>query len=104
MGDRTRSYKLNTMKRSLLFLFLLPLAIKSQILTPVKWSFSQTMTSDNNYDLKFKATIDKTWHIYSQYIGDNGPVPTKFTFQPNTDVEFQGKTEEPKGHEEHDPN
>lgn len=104
MGDRARSHKLNNMKRIFLFFLLLPLAIFSQILTPVKWSFSQVMTSDNNYDLKFKATIDKTWHIYSQHIGDNGPVPTKFTFQANPDVELLGKTEEPKGHEEHDPN
>jgi thiol:disulfide interchange protein len=92
------------MKKYFLFLFCLPLAITCQILTPVKWNFSSTKTSDNNYDLKFKATIDKTWHIYSQYIEDNGPVPTKFTFLPNSDVELIGKTEEPKGHEEHDPN
>ncbi len=104
MGDRTRSHKLNTMKRSLLFLLLLPFLISSQILTPVKWSFSQNKISDNNYELKFTAKIDKTWHIYSQYIEDNGPVPTKFTFQTNPDVTLEGKTFEPKGHEEYDPN
>jgi thiol:disulfide interchange protein len=96
--------QVKTMKRSFLLLLVLPFLTSGQILTPVKWSFSQVMTSDNNYDLKFKATIDKTWHIYSQYIGDNGPVPTKFTFQPNAEVDFIGKTDEPKGHEEHDPN
>jgi thiol:disulfide interchange protein len=95
---------MNFMKKIFLIVILLPFFLVGQILTPVKWSFSQTKTSDNNYDLKFKATIDKTWHIYSQYIADNGPVPTKFTFLPNPDVTFEGKTFEPKGHEEHDPN
>ncbi len=92
------------MKKFFLILFLLPFALLSQILTPVKWNFSSTKISDNNYELKFKATIDKTWHIYSQYIADNGPVPTKITFLPNKDFELVGKSEEPKGHEEFDPN
>jgi thiol:disulfide interchange protein len=92
------------MKRTFLFFLLFPFLISAQILTPVKWSFSQAMTSDNNYELKFTAKIDKTWHIYSQNIGDNGPVPTKFTFQTNPDAELIGKPDEPKGHEEHDPN
>lgn len=92
------------MKKNILILLLLPFALLSQILTPVKWSFSSTKISDNNYELRFKATIDKTWHIYSQYIEDNGPVPTKITFLPNKDFELVGKSEEPKGHEEFDPN
>lgn len=92
------------MKKYFLILFLLPIVLLSQILTPVKWSFSSSKISDNNYELRFKATIDKTWHIYSQYIADNGPVPTKITFLPNKDFELVGKSEEPKGHEEFDPN
>ena len=92
------------MKKYFCIILFLPFVLASQILTPVKWSFSQTKISDNNYELKFTAKIDKTWHIYSQYIDDNGPVPTKFTFQPNPDVTFDGKVFEPKGHEEHDPN
>lgn len=92
------------MKKIFLILFFLPFVLAAQILSPVKWSFTQTKISDNNYELKFKATIDKTWHIYSQFIEDNGPVPTKFTFQPNADVTFDGKVYEPKGHEEFDPN
>ncbi len=105
MGHCSRSYKLKKfMKRYFLFLFLLPVVLSSQILTPVKWSFSQVQISDNVYELRSKATIDITWHIYSQFIEDNGPVPTKFTFQPNPDVTFDGKTSEPKGHEEFDPN
>ncbi len=92
------------MKKYFLILFLTPIALLSQILTPVKWSFSNTKISDNNYELRFKATIDKTWHIYSQYIADNGPVPTKISYLPNKDFELFGKSEEPKGHEEFDPN
>jgi thiol:disulfide interchange protein len=92
------------MKKYLVLLLVLPIALISQILTPVKWSFSSSKISDNNYELRFKATIDKTWHIYSQYIADNGPVPTKISYLPNKDFELVGKSEEPKGHEEFDPN
>lgn len=88
-----------------IFVFLLPVLVFSQIYTPVKWSFSQKKMADNSYELYFKATIEKGYHIYSQNLpGDVGPVPTLVSFTKNKDVELIGKTEEPKAHQEHDPN
>lgn len=87
------------------FVFLLPVILFSQIYTPVKWSFSQKKMTDNSYELYFKAIIEKGYHIYSQNLpGDVGPVPTLVSFTKNKDVELVGKTEEPKPHQEHDPN
>jgi len=76
----------------------------SQILKPVKWTFSSYKTSDSTANLYFKAAIDKGWHVYSQFIKGEGPVPTTFAFDKSHDVQFIGKPIEPKGIEEYDPN
>jgi len=66
-----------------------------QILTPVKWSFEAQKVAELEYDLIFTATIDKGWHVYSQYLeSDEGPIPTSFHFDENPHVEFVGKTKE----------
>jgi thiol:disulfide interchange protein len=61
---------------------------------PVKWAFEQKKTADSEYDLIFKATLDKDWHIYSQFLKGDGPVPTSFTFDKTDNVEFLGKVKE----------
>jgi thiol:disulfide interchange protein DsbD len=78
----------------------------SQILNPIKWTWQAEQTGKGEYKLIFTAKIDPKWHTYSQYIGDQGPVPTKFTFDDkNKDVKLIGKTTETGGkvHEGHDP-
>ncbi|MFH1319964.1 MAG: cytochrome c biogenesis protein CcdA [Bacteroidota bacterium] len=52
----------------------------SQILQPVKWSFDSKKINDNEAEIIFKAAIDDKWHLYSQFIGDGGPIPTSFHF------------------------
>ncbi len=74
----------------------------SQILNPVKWSFSTTKTSDSTAILYLKATIDKTWHLYSQNIPADGPIATSFSFQQSNDFQLIGKVAEPKATEEYD--
>ncbi len=98
------------MKKALSALFvlfiLLPAITSAQILVPVKWTWKAEPTAKGEYKLIFTAKIDPKWHTYSQYIGDNGPVPTKFTFDAkNKDVTLVGKTSEAGGkvHEGHDP-
>jgi len=76
----------------------------SQVLKPVKWTFSANKTTDSTANLYLKATIDKGWHVYSQYISGEGPVPTTFTFGKSKDYQLVGKVYEPKGVEEFDPN
>ena len=91
-----------------LFLFLLfatvsLASVNSQILDPVKWSTSIKKISETEFDLISKATIENKWHLYSQVVPDNGPLPTNLTFEENSAYKLVGKAKESKGHTVHDP-
>ncbi|MFH0864750.1 MAG: cytochrome c biogenesis protein CcdA, partial [Bacteroidota bacterium] len=86
----------------ILICFLLVSQAFSQILKPVKWSFFSEKTNDSTANLYLTATIDKGWHIYSQTIVGEGPVPTSFTFEKSSNYQLIGKVYEPKGIEEFD--
>lgn len=75
-------------------LTLVSLNAGAQILTPVKWSFSYEPINNTDGYLVLSANIDKGWHMYSQYIGDEGPVPTSFRFTPSKEYELKGKVKE----------
>ena len=55
----------------------------SQVFNPVKWETKVKKISDTEYDLVSIATIDSGWHLYSQNVPDNGPIPTGFSFTEN---------------------
>lgn len=69
----------------------------------VTWTFSQKKISADEYELIFKATIEPTWHLYSQIETPDGPLPTLFDFTKSKDYKLIGKTSEPKPHEEAEP-
>jgi thiol:disulfide interchange protein len=72
----------------------------SQILNPVKWSFESKKISDTEFDLVATAKLDKGWYIYTQHLtGDDGPIPTKFTFK--TTPQFQLVGDKPNEVSEH---
>jgi len=76
------------------------ITINAQIFKPVKWSTSVEKISDSEYYLVAKATIDKGWHLYSQNIPKDGPIPTAFTFNDSIkSFQLIGKPIEGKGHE-----
>ena len=83
--------------------FAFTVTVKAQIFEPVKWQTSVEKVSESEYDLVVTATIDEGWHLYSQSIPDDGPIPTTFSFK-NVESKYQliGKTIEGKGHEEFD--
>ncbi len=76
------------------------------ILEPVHWSFQAQKISEGEYDLVFKAVMDKPWTIYSQFLPEgDGPIPTTFIFEQNGNVELVGKaTEAGNKSEEYDQN
>jgi len=55
--------------------------VEAQILDPVKWTYWTEKINDTEYYLVFKAKIDKGFHLYSQHVGDGGPLPTEFIFE-----------------------
>jgi thiol:disulfide interchange protein DsbD len=65
-----------------------------QILNPVKWSWKAVPAGKDEYKLQFIATIDKGYHTYSQFQGNDGAVPTSFTYEPNKNVTLVGKSTE----------
>jgi len=75
-----------------------------QILDPVDWSFSKQDLGDNEFELQFTATIDPHWHVYSQFLEEDGPIPTSFSFKESKDFKLIGKVKEPKALEDYDPN
>jgi len=116
------------MKKTLLFINLILLFSTlsfSQILDPVKWSYDKKQLDENTVELTFSASIEKKWHLYSQEVPEGGPEKTSFYFYGFEGFEFIDKNvkileeesytrendidyivlfDEPKGHEENDPN
>jgi hypothetical protein len=79
---------------SISFFFLLAFSVKAQIYSPVSWTFDAEKTAENEYVLNFHADIEKGWVVYSQYITDEGPVPTGFFYESPSDLVLVGKNEE----------
>ncbi len=78
-------------------------SVQAQILDPVKWTTSVKKISDTEYDLISKAAIEDKWHLYSQEVPDNGPLPTNLTFEEDSAYKLVGKAKESEGHTLHDP-
>ena len=100
------SFKNLNMKKHLILLFaLIAFAIgNSQILEPVKWKTSIEKFSDTEYNLVSKATIESGWHLYSQNVPADGPIPTTFTFDDaNGAFKIIGNTGELEGKTVDDP-
>ncbi|MDO6516005.1 protein-disulfide reductase DsbD domain-containing protein [Zobellia uliginosa] len=92
------------MKNVILILVLLVFSIgNSQILEPVKWSTKVVKISDKEYELMAIATIDAKWHLYSQTVPKDGPIPTTFLFKSSTNYLKKGNTMEEEGHTINDP-
>ncbi len=77
--------------------------LQAQIVDPIKWSTSVKKISDTDYELIATATIDSGWHLYSQNVPEDGPIPTTFTFKSDTNYVKKGNTKEGEGHTINDP-
>jgi thiol:disulfide interchange protein len=80
--------------RKLLFtitLLVSALIASSQVVNPVKWSFSQNKVSDIEFELVLTAKIDKGWHLYSTDLPDGGPIKTSFYFENLENAELVGE-------------
>jgi thiol:disulfide interchange protein len=77
---------------------------QSQILTPVKWTTSVEKVSDTTYKLISTASIESGWHLYSQNVPEDGPIPTSFTYDDSAgNIKITGNTLEGEGHIIDDP-
>lgn len=85
------------MKKITVLLILISTSSFAQIYEPVKWSTSIEKISEVEYNLIFTAQIEHTWHLYSQNIPENGPLPTVFIFEKQPNYKLIGKVSEPEG-------
>jgi thiol:disulfide interchange protein DsbD len=84
------------MKATLLALLLsvFGIAAFSQSNKEVKWTFSAKKIADKTYEVHLTATVNGNWHIYSQNVGVEGPIPTAFTFTKNPILIVDSKPKE----------
>lgn len=76
----------------------------AQIHDPVKWSTSVEQISETEYTLISKASIQRGWHLYSQNVPKNGPIPTTFTYSNEAGAfKLVEDTIEEEGHTVDDP-
>ncbi len=76
-----------------IILFILILAggsLFSQILEPVKWTISKEKVNEDEWDLIFRADIDKRWNVYGLEVEDGGPVPTSVWYEENDQISLIG--------------
>ena len=66
----------------------------AQMENPVKWNYTAKKIKGDVYELHMTATLEPKWHIYSQDISGDGPVPTSFAFDKNPLVKPDGKVAE----------
>ena len=74
----------NIWNKTILFLLFFLFAFakgNAQILEPVKWTSKIEKKSGNNAVLIFDGTIEKDWHMYSQFTPDGGPLALEITFK-----------------------
>ena len=91
-------------KKGSLLLFFWTLSIQSQSQEQVVWTTALEKVSDDIYLLKFEAKIKPKWHLYSQNLPANGPLPTEFIFK-GEEGQFHlvGNTQEGKPKIAYDP-
>lgn len=83
---------------------LVSIGTQAQIFDPVKWAFTVENRTATSADLVLTAAIDKGWHLYSQHLDGDGPVPTTFSFKQLGTATLKGAVTEGKGKVELDPN
>mgnify|MGYP000906851212 CR=1 FL=1 len=90
------------MKKLVLLFVCFSIGLFAQV-SHVKWSMEAKKISDCEYDLVFKAKMDKHWYIYSiNQKAKDGPNATSFSFTPNPDYKLVGKIIESKPVKEFD--
>lgn len=85
------------MKKALFILiaFLSLSTVKAQVLEPVKWTTKTEKISDTEFNLILNGTIDKDWHVYSQFTPNDGPLAMTITFKDSKgNFEIVGKAKE----------
>src|SRR5689334_1808979 len=83
--------------KKLISLFLLVIVtsqVFSQLKDPIKWSFSSKKINETSFEISLTATVQPSWHIYSQTTPDGGPFATIISFTKNPLITLDGDAKE----------
>ncbi len=66
------------------------LQTQAQLVNPIQWTAWAEAGTGDTVILYWKAVMDKGWHLYTQDIPDDGPIPTRFFIADSAAVAWQG--------------
>jgi thiol:disulfide interchange protein DsbD len=75
-------------------IILLSNLLSAQFDNPVSWKYKVNDAGEGKSDIVFTAIIAEPWHVYAIKLEKEGPIPTTFTFEPNTALELSGELTE----------
>ena len=71
------------------------IAANAQMLNPVQWTYSAKKIADKTYEVHITASIQNTWHLYSQtQPADAINQPTEILFKKNPLIVLDGNVKE----------
>jgi thiol:disulfide interchange protein DsbD len=74
-------------------LLFITIAVSAQ--SPISWTFSAKKLGANSFEVHMTASIQNTWHLYSQEQPDDAiAIPTTFTITNNPLLSLNGKIKE----------
>ncbi len=80
-------------KKGFVVLFIWTLGLQAQ--NPVVWKTDFQKITEVDFILEFTASIEPKWHLYSQNLPKEGPLPTEFQFVGvGIDFQLMGKIDE----------
>lgn len=69
------------------------LAIQAQIVNPIVWNITSSLTSATEGEILFAATIEDGWHLYGTNLPEGGPRATTVNYSRLEGVELEGDLE-----------
>ena len=66
----------------------------SQVKDPVKWAYTSKKIDESTFEISLTATVDPSWHIYSQTTPEGGPSATVIAFTKNPMIQLEGEVKE----------
>lgn len=76
-------------------LFILSMSLSyGQGSSPVRWFFKADPVTGDELVLSIKAEVAPSWHLYSQFINEGGPQPTRIILDHPDAYTLLGKAEE----------
>jgi len=70
------------------------MAVSAQSSKAVHWTFTAKKIADKTFEVHMTASIDGDYHMYAQFAGVDGPIPTSFKFAANPLLMSDGKVKE----------